>query len=157
MIATSHLITGALIGKNVKKPLALVLLLALSSHLVLDILPHYGPDDTTARGFIVVLSLDILLYIIIISKLVFTRPKKLKAILLAGLVATVPDLLWIPYWLKDLSGVSYDFDPLSGFLSSIQWAEKPVFILVDIVWITAFSWLLFSSTKSNMPKESLRA
>lgn len=49
MLATTHVLTGALIGRRVRSPL-LAAGLGVASHLALDALPHWGVDVSTPSG-----------------------------------------------------------------------------------------------------------
>jgi hypothetical protein len=49
MFATTHVITGAVIGRRVRNP-ALAFGLGVVSHLALDALPHFGMDVTAPGG-----------------------------------------------------------------------------------------------------------
>lgn len=49
MLATTHVLTGALIGRRVRRP-ALAAAVGVVSHLALDALPHWGVDMDSPAG-----------------------------------------------------------------------------------------------------------
>lgn len=60
MLATTHVLTGALIGRRVRSPAAAAVL-GIASHLALDALPHWGVDVSAPggrRAFLLVATVD---------------------------------------------------------------------------------------------------
>ncbi len=133
MTAINHGLTGVAIGVVFQSPIALPL--AFFSHFVLDSIPHFGLPKRN-KVFLVYLFLDasatalLLLWTIFISN---------QALLLSSciLLATGPDLVWAYRWFRELK-YNQPFgafkDPLTKFHAKIQWFEKPIGIIFELVW-----------------------
>lgn len=93
MITTPHLLTGALIGVTLKDPI-IAIPIALGSHVILDMVPHYDfPDHKKADTKKVFLyhSLDILLGISLIYYFLHDTGN-LPYIFLIVFIADLPDI-----------------------------------------------------------------
>lgn len=150
MTAANHMLVGAIVAVGVQRPL-LVAPLAIASHFLLDVLPHFGVHrgDTTQRNkhplFRYVITIDILLT----ATLLILLPSVLEGavswwILLLGMIfAFLPDFVWIHHffyelWHKKKKQVSR----FSRLHEKIQWGERPWGILVELVWFGSMGTLL---------------
>jgi hypothetical protein len=144
MTATNHALTGALIGLTVQNPW-LALPAAFISHIVCDILPHFGaanPDWLSSKSFKVYLLTDAALCGLLVLGLgVSHRPNWLLASLCA-FVAAAPDFLWIRKFLAILKGKSYTYNVTERFLADIQWFQKPIGAVVEAAWFVGAVVLL---------------
>jgi hypothetical protein len=144
------MLAGAVVAVGVHNPF-LVAPLAIASHFLLDVMPHFGVHrgDSAQRNkhplFRYVVSIDILLT----AALLFLLPSALNAdvswwVVLLGMVfAFLPDFVWIHHffyelWHKKKKQVSR----LSRLHEKIQWGERPWGILVELVWFGSMGTLL---------------
>lgn len=133
MTATNHILTGALIGGLVKQPY-LALPLALVSHYVLDVLPHFGVSEDEKLIFRKVLIADTFLAFVILLWLAFTGLPQPVLLVACGIVAASPDLLWLPYFIAELRGKMKPFGWYSRIAKKIQWAERPWGMVIEVAW-----------------------
>lgn len=121
MIATVHLLAGAVIGLLVPDKETIVVL-ALLSHYLLDLLPHIDPGTFTSKKLpftwtqLIILITDGVAVAAIALLFYFTH-KNWTPLLLGGIVALLPDVL-MPvehYWLMD---------PLRRFHDMFHWEPK---------------------------------
>ncbi len=97
MIATIHLITGAMIGKKIPSPIA-AWILSFFSHFLLDAIPH--SEYSSGRYWIILLIADISIGLLAVFWLMRNEPKKNKIIILiSSLLSTLPDFLNFAYLL----------------------------------------------------------
>ncbi|MDZ7744912.1 MAG: hypothetical protein U5K77_04130 [Candidatus Saccharibacteria bacterium] len=142
MTATNHVLTGAVLAAAYPNPLV-VLPAALVSHVILDALPHYGHEDHTDRKFLYVLAVDFAIASSFLLSVSFLRPEHWLLIIAASVVAASPDALWLPHWLREITGKPGKAkSKLETFLARIQWAEKPWGWIFEIPWAIA-AFVLF--------------
>ncbi len=133
MTAINHGLTGVAIGVVLQNPIALPL--AFLSHFVLDSVPHFGLAKRNG-WFIFYLLIDAFLTAALLFWTFFlsNQPWLLSGCLI---LATSPDLIWAYRWYKEYK-YEMDFkdyrDPLTKFHAKIQWFEKPIGLLVEIIW-----------------------
>ena len=90
MLITNHVLAGALIGRAARGP-ATAFALGLVSHLVMDVIPHWGDPDMSV--FVRVARVDGLLGLVTIAAMVATTPPRRRRRVLAGIAgACLPDL-----------------------------------------------------------------
>ena len=138
MTATNHALTGAIIGLTVQQPL-LALPLALLSHFVLDVLPHYGsnlPQEVLlkTKGFRYYLYVELVLCMLLVAVLVAAQPAHWFLAAVCAFVAAAPDLLSINRYFKVRTGSSWKPGWYSRFASAIQWFERPIGAIVEVAW-----------------------
>jgi hypothetical protein len=145
MTAINHALTGAVIGAAVHQPL-LALPLAFVSHYVLDSLPHFGagPGFIKTNIFKFMLLADFCLCLLLVIILAVSNTHHWFIISLCAFLATSPDLFWINNYRYALKNKLIDWKPglHSRFASKIQWYEKPLGGLVELIWATSMSVLL---------------
>ena len=142
MTATNHVVTGALIAASITNPW-FCLPLALLSHVVLDMLPHFGVNTKELKGFIPVLITDIILASIILLTLLITRPSGYILIVAGAITASSPDLLSIPYFISLLKHRKHQFGIVQRFLSRIQWSETVLpGLAIEMAWFSVLGTIL---------------
>lgn len=128
MTGTNHLLTGAAIGAAIANPVALPV--AFVSHFVLDLLPHYG-NDSKAR-MRKVLATDAVTCATLLINLLAWRPEHWQLMLACGVLAALPDALWIPYELAERRNQPREYKKLAQFLHDIQWGERPWGLRIEV-------------------------
>jgi len=128
MTGINHIITGGLIGALVPQPL-IAIPLAFASHFLLDMLPHYGDhpsDHLHASNHIRrIVRIDTWMGVLFFGALLLLRPPHWPSMMLAAAAALLPDLMWLPNYIRALRGQDqkpYNF--MMRFHKRIQWAEK---------------------------------
>lgn len=146
MTASNHVVAGAVIAAAVPQA-AIALPLAFVSHFIMDALPHYGDNDKHSwlnRHFKYVLGIDLLLTVVFLGGLLAFQPNNWGILVLGGLVAVSPDVLWLPYFLADLKHQQKEHSKLAKFLKWIQWGERPWGIYIEAaVLVSLFGLLLY--------------
>lgn len=133
MTATSHAVTGAAVATLVRQPL-LALPLAFISHFVSDMVPHFGIDSKFgSRSMFWRLGIDGVVTVCIAIFLLISGVANAWFLALAGFIAMSPDLMWLYHGLKKHSPADYGF--FSRMHSGIQLYEKPLGIVIEIVWV----------------------
>lgn len=148
MRAINHALTGATIGLVVANPV-LAVSAALASHFVLDAVPHYGskPGTLQSRWFAAGLALDALLCVLLVvflaDNLYAVNNPEWLIVSACAFMATAPDLLWIPMYLRSLRQQPEPSHTwFMKFAKRIQWCEKPSGAIVELAWFTVFSWFV---------------
>jgi membrane-bound metal-dependent hydrolase YbcI (DUF457 family) len=144
MTATNHVLAGAVVALAVKQP-ALAIPLAVLSHFLLDALPHYGFESGTIfehskhkRSLTQLITpVDGGLAIVILLWLGFFLDASVPNLLIVicAFAAYVPDILWLPTFIKELR--THVWEPRGWFLKlhqKIQWRERPWGIYVELAW-----------------------
>ena len=93
MTTVNHSLTGALISTVLPLPLAAPL--AVASHFVLDALPHYSVPGHTrhkATFWKWILAIDILASVALVFWAIYNQH---YAMLICGLLAFAPDVVWV--------------------------------------------------------------
>lgn len=141
MIATNHALTGAFIGLAVGQPAAAVPA-ALVSHFVCDAVPHWTPDTPPdkrlrSKGFRNYLIADASFCFLIVLVLASVRPDHWLLAAVCAFVATSPDFLWVPRYIKTRAGKQWRPNPYSRFALGIQWFTRPIGAVVEAAWFVA--------------------
>lgn len=136
MTTTSHALTGAAIAAVVKKPW-LAIPLAVLSHFICDMIPHFGIGmqfGTSAMYWWLVI--DGIMACGFAGFLLWKKVQRPHLLAAAGFAAMAPDLAWLYYGIKEhLAQQAIAFDPVTEFHKSIQWYEQPLGLLVEFLWI----------------------
>lgn len=139
MTGFSHTTTGVVIAVAVHHP-ALALPLALISHFVLDALPHYGDDarNGSDKIFRRIIITDAIAGVGIALLMMFLFPEYKLLIALCGILATIPDLMWLPNHIREAKNLqTKPHNRLMRWHQRIQF-EHPVWgIAAEIVWAVA--------------------
>lgn len=139
MFFTNHALTGVLLGLTIENEFVLAPV-AVSSHFLLDMMPHFGYDETnlSSRVWVITGVIDGVIGITLVAGACFVWPERVGHILLGAFFAVLPDLLYIPEVLmrRDFTGW------LGRFHARIQWGEYPRGWVVDAAWTLALlHWL----------------
>jgi hypothetical protein len=132
---------GALIAAVLPQP-AVAIPLAFVSHFVLDAMPHYGDTNKHSwlnRNFKYVLAIDLVLSILFLSAIIALQPVSWVLLIICGIVAVSPDVLWLPYFLADLKHQELEHSRLAKFLKWIQWGERPWGIYIEGIFLVGVS------------------
>lgn len=143
MTVTNHMMTGALIAVAVRRP-ALAIPLALLSHFVIDMIPHYGygaiphHERDAQRNFVLKQAMDTytalgLLWLVPYLLRNCETPLVTTLCMLAGFL---PDTIWpYQYVLAQRRGTYARQNWYARFHKAIQWCERPWGIYVELVWL----------------------
>jgi hypothetical protein len=151
MTATNHALTGAVIAAALPAPL-LAIPLALASHIAIDALPHFGDDaeEFSSRKFKYMLFIDLLICIAIAAIILAFRPEHWFLLITCAFIATAPDILWLPDFIAAHKGKPMPkYGKIRQFLSDVQWSQKPVGIIVEILWFGALFSILVAYALLN--------
>jgi hypothetical protein len=141
--ATNHTATGILIGAVITQPY-LAIPAALASHVVMDALPHFGGDIShTAKRFKIYLAIDCGMAASLLALVFAAAPTGWLLMLVCGIVAASPDLLWIPFWIDELRGKKRrKGNRVTRFLSWIQWGERRWGWTIELVWFAVAAYFV---------------
>jgi hypothetical protein len=137
MTATNHALTGAIIGLTVHNPW-LAVPAALVSHLVCDVIPHFGSADKNIlkkRRFVNYLFVDAFLCGLLVVLLALTHPAYWWLGAVCAFVAASPDFLSIRRFVTVRRGKKFVYTKLERFLKQIQWFERPIGAVVEVAWL----------------------
>lgn len=145
MTTSNHLYAGAALALTIQQPLV-GMLVALVSHYLLDVMPHYGRKEAIVIDWfnykttwlvegINIVGIPLLVY------LLWGQPWWVFA---AVALAILPDTVWIfRYFYYDRYGVNATSLMLTRFHSWIQWGERPWGVLVEVPCFIALVAVLF--------------
>lgn len=150
MTITNHVLAGSIIGLTVVNPV-LAIALALASHFVMDMLPHFG---YAGRGGYMEVLRHRLSYIVAVFTAITTvlviillAANSKWFALLTGLVAASPDAVGIYNWLayekygKQAKGLLRLVHV--RFHRAIQWCERPWGVILEVVTTTVLLFVLW--------------
>jgi hypothetical protein len=153
MTATNHMLFGAVLAVGVQKPL-LIAPLAVISHFVLDILPHFGVHrhNSTKRNKHPLFQYVVIIDILLTAALLVLLPSILGGavswwVLLIGMVfAFLPDAIWIyRFFYEARHKKKHRSERLAWFHrfhAKIQWGERSWGVFIELVWFGAMGvWL----------------
>jgi hypothetical protein len=149
MIALNHALTGAVIGLAVQQPVV-ALPVALASHFVCDVIPHYGRtgaenEQLQSKSFNRQLVLDAAACVMLVGVLALTAPMGWVIAAASAFVATLPDFAWLPGYLRVRRGGNFRTSTTNlymKFAAQIQWFERPSGAVVEVLWAIAMMSLL---------------
>lgn len=150
MLETPHVIVGAAIAKKIPNPL-ISLPLALTSHFLLDKIPHWNPHlntETKKYGHItkkttIIIGFDLMLSAASVFYIANTADTNTQVfyIYLGALAAILPDVVEGPYfffhyktkliekWIKFQKSIQTDTTVVPGLLTQL------LTIIASLVWI----------------------
>ena len=137
MTATNHALTGAIIGFTVVSPW--VFLVAILSHFVLDAFPHFGTsesikDRVNKSWFEKYLIAEFVICVAIVAFLRIQSPDFWLAPAVCAFLATSPDLISYRKFSAIRKNKLFKPNLYERFADNIQWFEKPIGAVVEIVW-----------------------
>lgn len=143
------MLAGAVMATALQRPL-LVIPLAIASHFILDLLPHFGVNEHnhSARNrhplFLYIVITDTVLTIAMLVLLPFVLGGAISWWLLVAsmLAAWIPDALWIRHFAHHLRGRQIQPGRFARFHQRIQWFERPIGLIVELVWFSAMGIFL---------------
>ena len=140
----NHLATGAAIALVVDKP-AIALPVALVSHFVLDVVPHYGypGEEGYKEAFRHRLSYLSLVFDAIGIAVLFTLVKdSIWVVFASAFLAIVPDAVWpYRYFMFERKNLALPDSRYARFHAGIQWCEREWGIIIEVIYSIAL--LLF--------------
>ncbi|MEK7602763.1 MAG: hypothetical protein AAB459_00775 [Patescibacteria group bacterium] len=134
MTATNHTASGILIGTLLPLPLAIPL--ALASHFVLDAIPHYTDDELNKdpKKFMKYLIIDCGMAASLLIATIVLVPGGWFGLVLCGILAASPDLMWLPYWLKSQEVNKKEYTNIfEKFHHKIQWSETKKGLIIEAI------------------------
>ena len=149
MTAPAHALTGALIGLSISNP-AIALPLAVASHFVCDVIPHYdeAEQDTvkrisSRRFWIEFVAVSAGLCFLIVLALAMAHPKHWFTAALCAFLATSPDAFWLRRFLHARrTGTDIRLNAFLRFHEAIQWKTGPKLIWVEVIWLVGMTLLI---------------
>lgn len=144
------MLAGAVVATGIQQPL-LIVPLALASHFLLDMLPHFGvhEHDSAKRNrhplFRYILVIDLALVASLLALLPFVLKGMVSSwVLLLGMVlAWIPDALWVGHFVKHKkTGLMPALGKIGRFHQKIQWFERPLGIIMEILFFGVMGVLL---------------
>jgi hypothetical protein len=139
MTTSNHLYTGAAVALTIQKPIVGVFV-ALGSHFLLDVLPHYGQKSESVIDWfrhrttwlvegLNVVGVPLLVY------LLWGQPWWVYA---AAIAAIAPDLTWIfRYAYYERYGLTASQSLLTRIHSRIQRWERPWGAIIEVLFFAA--------------------
>ncbi len=147
MTAINHALTGAIIGLTITNPF-LAIPIAFISHYFLDSLPHFGITKDNdkfirSKGFKIFLSLDISACIILALIIFLINTRSYLIVILCAFIATSPDLVNLKRFILVNKNKVFKPGIIYRFSAFIQWFEKPIGAIVEVIWFIASGLILF--------------
>lgn len=141
MRAINHALTGSLIGLTVTMP-AIALPLAVASHFICDMIPHYSSDQPDkkylkSQVFRRLLYADALLCLSLVLFLAARHPLHWWLAAACAFLATSPDFFWLGKYICTRSGKKWRPTWFSRFAGNIQWFQRPIGAAVEVAWFTS--------------------
>lgn len=142
----NHAATGAFVAIAIKNP-AIALPVALASHFLTDIIPHWdfkykGGLKQMQAGRLLDLNLAFIFLIIVAA----IKLKSAGLVIGCGLLAILPDAIYLPYFLSGKQNKKYSYRVLNTFKDfshNIQKSETRWGLLVEVGWLILMSILIF--------------
>jgi hypothetical protein len=137
------MMTGALIAVAVERPI-LAIPLALLSHFVTDMLPHYGYGDIpfserdSQRHFLVKQTVDTYFALGLLWFIPYLLRDAVTPVVTTWcmLAAFIPDIIWpYQYVLAQRRGKYPSLNWYTRFHKAIQWCERPWGAYVEFGWL----------------------
>jgi hypothetical protein len=148
MRAINHALTGAIIGLSVSDPL-IALPVSFLSHYVLDAIPHHGQkkvDDKrsnlVSKLFIYMLIADAMLCFILVLIIFIIKPRHWLTAIICAFLAASPDFFSFDRFYKTIKNKPWKENIYTKFASNIQWFEKPIGAVVEIVWFISMIFII---------------
>ncbi|MDB5176933.1 MAG: hypothetical protein JWN75_601 [Candidatus Saccharibacteria bacterium] len=140
MLGFNHVLAGSIIA--VITPAPLVPFVALASHFVFDMFPHFGESKTVypyTKPFIRLLFVDAVACILGLALALWLFPTQWPIIFVGAFFGAFPDFLWVyrdrgPKW----------FRQFLTWANVIQWGERPYGWLFDVFYAGLFVFTLFA-------------
>jgi hypothetical protein len=145
MTATNHAVFGAFVGSIIPDPIYAIPL-AFLSHFALDSLPHYGAKDL--KTLTKVLRIDASIATLFLFSLFLLKPDHWQIMIIGGLFAMGPDLMWLPGYIRDLRKIPKKGRNWIMKLHGHVQTEYSYGLIFEIPWLVAIlTILLITSVK----------
>lgn len=146
MRAINHALTGTLIGLAVGQPVIAVPA-ALASHFVCDVIPHYGSsmsklDEMKSLLFKRLLYADALLCFGLVVLLALLQPINWQLAAVCAFAAASPDFASLGQFRLANTHKTLKPNVYVKFANGIQWFERPIGAVVEVVWAAAMIALI---------------
>jgi len=144
MTGFNHALTGAAIGLALQQPL-LIIPVALASHFILDVIPHFGGHPVYEWGhkhFSKIIAFDAIMTVGAIALAIALAPHLAFSILLGVVFAMLPDLSLIHYYTHGKPKHWFH-----DFHLGIQWFERPPGLLVEAAYLLFITTTIFALPK----------
>lgn len=138
MTAVNHAVMGSVVVAAVGNPV-LGVPLALTSHFVLDALPHFGahtvahPKTNEFRAVILTDTFLTASFLLISGFAGYAAGLPVWLLPLGGFMGWLPDVMWYKHYQSDLKGEEKQWDWLRRFHKSIQKYERSWGWMVEIL------------------------
>jgi hypothetical protein len=144
--AINHALTGTLIGLAVGQPVIAVPV-ALASHYVCDVIPHYGAslsklDEMKSSLFKRLLYVDALLCFGLVVLLALFQPPDWQLAAICAFVAASPDFASLGKFMSANAHKPLKSNAYIKFADRIQWFERPIGAIVEVIWAVAMIALI---------------
>lgn len=151
MTATNHMLAGAVVATAIQQPL-IVFPAVIASHFVLDVLPHFGVrEDTPSERnkhplFRYVLVIDFFLTagLLLLLPSILHGTVSWWVLVLGMFLAWAPDLMWVREFFQNAK--AHEDRERHGkvvhFHQKIQWFEKPLGLITEVVFFGGMAVLL---------------
>jgi hypothetical protein len=130
MLGFNHTLAGSIVAVIVPAPF--IPIVALVSHFILDLSPHFGfrpQDNPYKKPFVFILILDGLMCIACTLLAMALFPDKWFLVGMGAFFGILPDLFW-PLWHKGPKWL----DKFLDFAEWIQWGERPYGWIFDALY-----------------------
>lgn len=148
MTATNHAATGAVLALAVQHPV-IAFPLALISHFVLDILPHYGvPYDKRPQHqtFGRVFAIDAVMLPVTAIMLLLVAGASWVLVFGAMFLAISPDFVWAYRYWREKKGEVCEKNRFTEWHSRIQWGERPWGWIIELAWFGLIIGIVLQQT-----------
>jgi hypothetical protein len=142
--------TGAIIGLSISAPVAIPL--AFVSHYALDALPHHDSKDKSLKKVTLILLVDIILCLVLVLIIFIIRPSYWWLAILCAFLATSADFMWFSGYNDLRTGKiprpAAQRHVIVALHEKVQWFQKPIGVIVEIVWAVLAGGCLYFLLRS---------
>lgn len=151
MTATNHMLAGAVVATAIQQPL-IVFPVVILSHFVLDTLPHFGvrEDAPSERNkhplfrYVLVIDLFLTAGLLLLLPSILNGAVSWWVLILGMFLAWAPDLVWVREFFQSVK-TNEDQERTNWFMKfhqKIQWFEKPLGLITEVIWFGTMAVLL---------------
>jgi hypothetical protein len=144
MTASNHLYAGAAVALTLQRPFT-GMAIALVSHYVLDVLPHYGRKEAVIIDWFRYKTTWVVegLNIIGVPLLIFLLWGQPWWVFAAAFLAILPDAVWVfRYFYYERYGMDASKYVVTRFHHWIQWGERPWGAFVEVPCFVLLAYIL---------------
>jgi hypothetical protein len=149
MRAINHALTGSLIGLTLGDPIV-ALPLAVASHFICDAIPHHASSEDPVKAlrkpiFKQLLIGDAVLCVALVIFLALAQPEHWILAAVCAFLAASPDFLYVRRFITAKRNQPYTPGRFIKWTTDIQWFQRPIGWVVEIVWFAGCLALLSQS------------